>query len=131
MRGQGRKRHDYLNLPFSFKSAPEENPTCSLVHLEILRNSTPFSPRFKVNICFFVGLFSPFGSSPEGHLSTHHSEAGTCCSAEAGCIKWEWSLSLVYLGFCLHMVCLTSVELVLGESTLDVKSQCLRESVGW
>lgn len=127
MRGQGQKRHDYLTLPFFFKSVPEENPTCSLAHLEILRNSTPFSPRFKVSICFFfLG-----GSSPEGHLSTHHSEAGTCCSAEAGCIKWEWSLSLVYLGFCLYMVCPTSAELVLGESTLDVKSQCLRESVGW
>lgn len=62
MRGQGQKRHDYLTLPFFFKSVPEENPTCSLAHLEILRNSTPFSPRFKVSICFFWGGVKPRGT---------------------------------------------------------------------
>lgn len=127
MRGQGQKRHDYLTLPFFFKSVPEENPTAALPTLKYLGIPLLSHLVSKLVSVFFLGG----GSSPEGHLSTHHSEAGTCCSAEAGCIKWEWSLSLVYLGFCLYMVCPTSAELVLGESTLDVKSQCLRESVGW
>lgn len=107
-----------LALPFFFKSALRRNPTCSFAHLEIHFHSLLTS--FQSFFFFF------FCSRPKEHLSTHHSEVGTCCSAETGRIKWEWSLSLVYLSFCMPMMCPTSAELVLGVSTLDVKSQCTR-----
>lgn len=43
--------------------------TCSLAHLEMLRNPIFFSPFFQANDWYF-------GSRPQGHLSTHQSKAG-------------------------------------------------------
>lgn len=62
MRGQGQKRHDYLTLPFFFKSVPEENPTAALPTLKYLGIPLLSHLVSKLVSVFFGGGVKPRGT---------------------------------------------------------------------